>query len=273
MLTQTSAILRLLDDDEPVTVALVKRKLEEIAPVPELRKLRGSAEGRAARHLDDLIEQLAQRDADQAFAEFIRQFPEDGDLEQAAWLFAATFPPHEDFTLQRRALDDWGERLTMSLVGAITADERVNRLVRFFVNEIGLRGNEADYYNVNNSVLPRVIDSRRGIPITLALIYVLVARRAGLWLDGVSLPGHFIVRHENIFFDPFHNGVRIGLEECARLLEQQNLVLTPQHLAPTSARAMLIRMLTNVYYIGEQTDPPLSSKVGSWIGTLRAEGQ
>ena len=49
-------------------------------------------------------------------------------------------------------------------------------------------------------------------------------------------------------------------------------VLTPQHLAPTSARAMLIRMLTNVYYIGEQTDPPLSSKVGNWLGMLRAEG-
>ena len=92
MLTQTSAILRLLDDDEPATLALVKRKLEEIAPLPELRKLRGAAEGRAARHLDDLIAHLAQRDADAAFAEFIRRFPEDGDLEQAPGFSRATFP-------------------------------------------------------------------------------------------------------------------------------------------------------------------------------------
>ena len=160
----------------------------------------------------------------------------------------------------------------MALVGAITADDRVNRAVKFFMTEIGLRGNEADYYNVNNSVLPRVIDSRRGIPITLASIYLLVARRAGLWLDGVSLPGHFIVRHENIFFDPFHNGVRIGLEECARAAGAAKPRPHPAAPRPTSSRAMLIRMLTNVYYIGEQSDPPLSSKVGGWIGMLRAEG-
>ena len=273
MLTQSNAILRLLDDDEQATVALVKRKLEEIAPLVELRNLREVADGRAARHLDELIGRLAQRDADADFAFFLHNFPEDGDLERAAWLFAGIFPPHEEFTCQRQALDEWGERLAMALTGATLAEERVSRAVRFFTTELGLRGNESDYYNVNNSILPRVIDSRRGIPLTLALVYMLVGRRAGLWIDGVSLPGHFVVRHENIFFDPFHNGKRIGLEECAALLEQQNLVLTPQHLQPTSSRQMLIRMLTNVYYIGEQSDPPLASKVGGWIGILRAEGK
>jgi regulator of sirC expression with transglutaminase-like and TPR domain len=272
MLTQANAILRLLDDDEPGTVALVKAKLEEIAPLPELRHLRATAEGRAARHLDELIAELAQRGADGAFTAFLRELPEEVDLERASWLFARTFPPHDDFPFQRRALDEWGERFQMALSGAITAEDRVNRLVKFLSTEIGLRGNEQDYYNVNNSLLPRVIDSRRGIPISLALVYMLVARRAGVWVDGVSLPGHFVVRHENIFFDPFHNGKRIGLEECAALLEQQNLVLTPQHLQPTTPRQMLVRMLTNVYYVGEQSDPPLASKVGGWIGLLRAPG-
>lgn len=271
MLDQSTAILHLLDDDEPVTVSLVKRKLEEIAPLTALRELRTEATGRAAGHLDDLIAHLAQRDADADFAFFLHTFPADGDLEKASWLLAQTFPPHEDFTYQRQALDEWGDRLRERLVGALAAEEKVTTLVKFLSSDIGLRGNEADYYNMDNSILPRVIDSRRGIPISLSLVYILVARRAGLQVDGVSLPGHFVVRHENVFFDPFHNGRRIGLEECAALLEQQNLMLTKEHLQPTTSRQMLIRMLTNMYYIGEQHDPPVASKVSGWVGILKAQ--
>jgi regulator of sirC expression with transglutaminase-like and TPR domain len=114
-----------------------------------------------------------------------------------------------------------------------------------------------------------VVDSRLGIPISLSLVYMLVAKRAQLQIDGIGLPGHFIVRHEGIFFDPFHGGRRVGLDECKALLEQQNLTLLPDHLAPTTARQVLIRMLTNIYYIADQNDPPLAARVSEWITLVR----
>ena len=62
---------------------------------------------------------------------------------------------------------------------------------------------------------------------------------------------------------------RVGLDECKSLLEQQNLVLLPQHLAPATSRQMFIRMLTNLYYISEQHDPPLSARISEWITAVR----
>src|SRR3954469_22830175 len=120
MLPQSDAILRLLDDDEPMTVALMKRKLQEIAGVPALRSLRERAGGRAGKHLDDLIAELTRGQVDREFAAYCREFGEHGDLEEASWRFAATMRPHEDFAPQRAALDAWGAVLEGRLADAVT---------------------------------------------------------------------------------------------------------------------------------------------------------
>ena len=268
MNAQGHAILRLLNEDEE-TALLVKQKLEEVSTLETVRSLRSEATGCAAKHLDDVIERIRQRDADGNFSRLCENFPEHGDLEEASWKLAATFEPGDDLTGPKGRLNEWGARLQERLIGMKEPEQRVTAVAALMTREIGFRGNEGDYYNLNNSILPWVIESRKGIPITMALVYQLVAQRAGMVIDGVGLPGHFVARHETVFFDPFHGGKRIGLEECAALLEQQNLVLTPQHLLPTTPRQMLVRMLTNIYYIGERNDPPLASKVSRWIATLR----
>ncbi|HEV7866636.1 MAG TPA: transglutaminase-like domain-containing protein, partial [Chthoniobacteraceae bacterium] len=199
-------------------------------------------------------------------------FPEQGDVEDAAWRLAATFSPGEDFGPQRTLLDAWGAEVRKRLRKATTDCDRIETLVEFLGDEVRLRGNEDDYYNLNNSLLPEVIDTRVGIPITLSLIYILVGRRAGMELSGVGLPGHFIVRHGDSFFDPFHGGRRVGLEECRTLLEQQNLVLAAHHLQPVGSRQILLRMLSNIYALSEESDPPLAAKVSSWIAGLRRAG-
>ena len=91
MIDQASAILRLLDDDEQETVRLVKEKLEEVSSVSALRSLRAEASDRAAEHLDDLIQCLLQRDADERFAELCRSFPATGEVEEASWLLEPRF--------------------------------------------------------------------------------------------------------------------------------------------------------------------------------------
>ena len=85
------------------------------------------------------------------------------------------------------------------------------------------------------------------------------------------LPGHFLARHDDVIFDPFHGGRRVSLEECAELLSQQNLTLQPHHLAPTTPRQMLLRMLTNLRYIATNTDAPLAGKISGWEETLRGD--
>src|SRR4030095_17048489 len=100
-----------------------------------------------------------------------------------------------DFTEAREHMDAWGDEVRVALVKAQTALDRVETMAEYLNFEQRLRGNDDDYYNVHNSLLPAVIESRLGIPISLSLGYLFVARAAGLHVDGLGLPGHFIVRH------------------------------------------------------------------------------
>jgi regulator of sirC expression with transglutaminase-like and TPR domain len=266
---QDTAILHLLGDDDPATVRMVKEKLVEVKSLEELRVLHTRARGKAAGHLEGLISEGAQQAADAAFTAVCQHLSDDADLEGATWLLATTFAPDQDYQAQRDLLATWGEELARRLPEAHTPDERVDVAVDYLGRELRLRGNDANYYAIQNSLLPRVIESRRGIPISLSMLYMMVGRRAGLEIEGVGLPGHFLARHGEVFFDPFHGGRRVGMEECAALLQQQNLALTPQHLRPATSRQMLLRMLTNIYYIAEQMNPALAAKISRWAEMLK----
>ena len=274
-LPQQRAVLQLLGDDDPVTVALVKEQLtgRGEGELDGLRDLLASADSaRAAKQLREIIRTIEERTAGDIFGETCAAFGEHGDIEAAAWELAHAFLPGQDFLEQEALLDSWGrEALTRLSAAGPSKPSRVAALTHFLGRELRLRGNENDYYRYPNSLLPSVIDSRLGIPISLALIYILVGRRAGIAIEGVGLPGHFLVRHGDVIFDPFHGGRRVTVEECVALLAQQNLVLTQLHLEPTTPRQMLGRMLTNLRYIATSIDPELAEKIACWEARLRGE--
>ena len=117
----------------------------------------------------------------------------------------------------------------------------------------GLRGNLADYYDPKNSFLNDVMERKRGIPISLSVIYMEVARRAGLNLSGVGFPGHFLVKYvgpkEEVVIDPFHRGAIVTAEELQERLDRVyggKVTLDKNLLAPSSKKEILIRMLNNL---------------------------
>jgi regulator of sirC expression with transglutaminase-like and TPR domain len=115
--------------------------------------------------------------------------------------------------------------------------------------EEGFRGNEAGYYDPRNSYLNEVLDRRLGIPITLSLVYIEVGRRAGLQLDGIGLPAHFIVGGADLLIDPFNCGRLLSWADCQELLRQAfgtSAELEAKHLAPTPPRHFLARLITNL---------------------------
>lgn len=268
---QNAALLRLLGDEDPATVALVKAQLANSGPgaLEDLRALESVADALAAFHLRDVIAEIEEHSAEQIMADFCAHFGDDGDLEEAAWRLAKALLPGEDFAEVRTVLDRWGREIARRLRKAGTALDRAETLAEFLNHEQKLRGNEGNYYDLGNSLLPTVIQTRLGIPITLSLIYMIVARRAGMRVDGIALPGHFLVRHEDVFFDPFHGGRRIGLDECKALLAEQNLTLLPQHLEPAQPRQILARMMTNIFCLLEQDDPEQAATVAEWIDAIR----
>jgi regulator of sirC expression with transglutaminase-like and TPR domain len=274
MIPQRDAVLRLLRDDDPSTVELVRDQITRagIDALPDLRELLAAADRQAARPLRDMIAAIERESADEIFSRMCERF-EEGDLEEAAWRLAATFLSGEDFQPQRDRLDRWAAEVQRRFRKATTQLDRIETVVEYLGHEVRLRGNDADYYNINNSLLPEVIDSRLGIPVSLSLVYLFVGRRCGVAFAGVGLPGHFLIRHREHFFDPFHGGRRIGLAECRALVEQQNLELMPAHLEPATERQMLIRMLTNIHALSADSDPELGGKMRAWAGILHAGSQ
>jgi regulator of sirC expression with transglutaminase-like and TPR domain len=113
----------------------------------------------------------------------------------------------------------------------------------------GYGGNTDDYDLIDNAFLHRVLDSRRGLPIIVAVIWIEVGRRAGIEMEGVALPGHFLVFAGGQLVDPFHFGEAIGRDEAARLVAESiggPPRLEPTWLNPVGTPAIVDRILANL---------------------------
>src|SRR6266446_7324249 len=199
---QKDAIVRLLRDNDPATVSLLKEQLIESGSegIAALRDLLALDDAAVTAHVREVLEKIQ---ADQTNDEMLlcaHLFPEGGDIEGAWWLLTRCFEPGAPVAKLRRQLDAWGRRLRMFVAQAGSARERLQVLTTFMADELCFRGNAEEYYDPKNSLLSDVIETRRGIPISLAMLYVIVGRRANMQIEGVNLPGHFIARYEGIFF-------------------------------------------------------------------------
>jgi regulator of sirC expression with transglutaminase-like and TPR domain len=131
--------------------------------------------------------------------------------------------------------------------------ERAAALATYLAGDASFQGNVLAYSDPRNSFLNEVLDRRQGIPITLAIIYVAVARRLGLDAYGISLPGHFIagVRDgsKRVLLDPFHGGTRLAIADCERLVRETAGYQGPFERAwldPAPPQAILARLLNNL---------------------------
>ena len=170
--------------------------------------------------------------------------PEDTlPLDEAALLIAAHAQPELDVPAELARLD----RLAESVAG-----EGADAVSELLFHRLGIAGNTGDYDDPENSYLDRVVDRRLGIPISLSVLMIEVGRRCGVPLEGVGLPGHYLVRDRSdpeTLIDPFGRGRRLDNAACRALLRGvagPGAHLHPAMLAPTGPRATLARMLANL---------------------------
>ena len=134
-------------------------------------------------------------------------------------------------------------------------EERIGALNAYVYEELAFSGNRDQYEDPRNSFLHEVIERRLGIPISLAVIYIELGRRAGLRLEGVNFPGHFLVRApgaggaDDIIIDPFHAGALLSEIDCRQLLRQQigqDAPFDRALLATATRQQIIVRMLVNL---------------------------
>lgn len=274
MFEQQEAIVRLLRDDDLTTVSLVKQQLVEkgVEAIPNLEDMLALDDQTVTRHVREVLGEIDAREATDEFDLLCPLFPENGDLESANWLLARLFLPGVNFKIYSRLLDQWGDRIADMVAGAKSATEQVGILADYLGNRLGFHGDPNDYYKVDNSLLPRVIETRCGIPISLALVYIIIGKRAGLQIEGVNFPGHFLARCKGVIFDPFERGRILTMGDCERVLELQNLTLESSHLEVASSRVMLRRILANLLYVFQNNeDEANAALMAGWIHSLDRE--
>jgi len=190
------------------------------------------------------------------FAELVSRPDEEIDLARAALLIARSEYPDLDEGAYLQRLDALGETVGRRLGPAPCLEDARAAVNGLLYEEEGFKGNTRDYYDPRNSFLNDVLDRRTGIPISLSAVYIEVARRAGVAVEGVSLPGHFIVRlltpDGALLVDPFHLGARLSEADCQRRLDRiydGKMKLDASMLASCGPRGMLARMLRNLKVI------------------------
>lgn len=268
MFKQREAIIRLLKDDDPETVYLTKRQLAQggAETIGDLRDLLSLDDEQVASHIREILAEVESRCARQRFERACCQLGDTVELEEACWLLAQIFLPAVDIRPYRQLLDSWGAELRRRLASANTDSSRVQLVAEFLGKELDFHGNEDAYYDVRNSLMPCVIDSRLGIPISLSVLYMFVGRRASIALEGVNLPGHFVGRHGTVLFDCFYRGEILTTRDCARILARQGHTLDATHLQPAHPRLIMMRILANLLHIFEREDNKDQQQlVASWI--------
>jgi regulator of sirC expression with transglutaminase-like and TPR domain len=177
-------------------------------------------------------------------------------LFEAALAIAQDVDPQLDLGAPQAEIDILAARLQRRLPSDASLIQKLRMLNHFFYHELGFAGNVNDYYTPDNSYLHRVISTRRGIPISLAVVYMELADQIGLSVKGISFPGHFLmkmsVQSGDIILDPF-NGASLSREELEErlepYLEQQDYsaeITLAAYLQAAQPREILVRMLRNL---------------------------
>ncbi len=189
------------------------------------------------------------------------------DVAEAALLIAQDAYPDVDIDAYLRRLDELAEPLRAGWRAYAPLPELVATLNGHLFGEVGFRGNRDDYYDPRNSYLNEVLDRKLGIPITLGVVYMEVARRLGLQVNGIGLPGHFVVEavrdEESLLLDPFDGGAILTHEDCEALVREQygdSVPFSDEQLLPVKKRQILTRMLTNLKRTYLAADDPAAAR-------------
>lgn len=177
------------------------------------------------------------------------------DPVELALELAAELDPRAELDACRGTLQAWGAAARERTAAAASSRAKLTAISGLLYDEVGLRGNRAEYYAAENSLLPRVVARRTGLPLTLALVYQAVARTAGLTLHGVGAPGHFVLglhppdAPAPLFVEPFERGDVLSLQECRRrIVELTGADSLPPESAfrPVNSWELAVRMLRNL---------------------------
>lgn len=248
--TEQDALLSLLDDTSATVRRALLARFTQLGTTaaPFLQTIAQGSNRILARHAAWFLEELKFSDPVAEFRGFIRS--QNYELETGVLLLARTVEPRLDVGECCAELDAIADRCRELIVEPSSMREKCRVMNRVLFHEWGFHGNVEHYTDPKNSFIDQVLKRRTGIPISLSVVYLLVAERLDVELEPVGLPGHFIVGcfadDLPFFIDAFDRGVFRDADEIFELLRANNIVPKASDLAPTPVREVLCRSCRNL---------------------------
>lgn len=254
--SQLNALVELLADDHPDVVEAARAKLIESAvrAVPVLEKAAASHKDAKVRvEARGVLERIRLASLEQEWKRTTEKPDEEVDLERSAFLLAKVPYPDFDPKIYQRRLDDLAGKVRPRMKPAARVKELLGVLNQTLFEDEQFRGNWDDYFDPQNSYLNCVLDRKLGIPISLSVIYLLIARRLKIPVGGVGIPGHFMVKFEDdgneLYVDTFNGGRFLSRAECIQFMVEAGYPYQPEFLEKVGPRDILARMLRNLILI------------------------
>ncbi|MBX7046097.1 MAG: transglutaminase-like domain-containing protein [Ignavibacteria bacterium] len=267
-MTETKNILNLislLDDSDEFVFNHVREKLLELGgeAIPQLMLSLSGDNLLLDERIKNLIDEIYFSDIDKKFKELSQK--EGSILEDAVFLIASFGYPELDMSKYRDELDDMGKKLTGSidrmkenpLIPKGDPLQVINLINNFLFYQKGYKGNSENFYEPENTFLNDVMERKKGIPISLSILYLLLCKRLNLPAYGVNLPAHFIIKYidnnDEFYIDPFNKGIVISKSEAVKFLSRIGLTKEDfeniSFLKPAEDKDIIRRTLNNLVNI------------------------
>lgn len=255
---QRKALISLLADDDPSVFEVVREKLVSFGSVAAqwLAPYALSNDPLLRRRAIQIVDRFAREGTDRDFLSFCISQGEQFEIEKGILLLAKTQYPGINISGYSALLDLYAGELRERINLSGSGEDILATINGYLFDDLKFVPNEQGYYDPQNSYINRVIDRRTGNPLSLCLVYLLVARRLQLPMVGIGLPGHFLCRFQSardeFYVDAFNRGKLLTRTDCIRYVVQIRHRLDEDCLAPVSPRRMLLRNCANLHQIYAQ---------------------
>lgn len=253
--SEARALVSLLGDEDEKILAMVWEHLLEMGAeaTPFLEEAVEAKDPRLRMRARHLLSRIRLDLVERELHELSHQGEDEFDLERGLSVLARLEYPTLEADQISGPLDEIAAMLKPRLNGVTQPIERIRTINRLLFEELKFIGNPHELYEFESVLLPRVLERRTGIPISLASVYLLVTKRVGLPFRGVGLPNHFLVRHgdggEELFVDPYLGGKLLTRKDCIQYLTSAGFFYKDSYITEATSREMVIRTLRHLMVI------------------------
>ncbi len=262
--TEIESLLFLMDDPDPFVQESVENRLHELGnqAIPLLDEYKAEVSEAAVKtRVKEVIHKLTFGDLESDFIQLLENGVKTRKTLEVAVLTLARFGnPTLRIAEYQQKLDRFAQMVEPKIRYKLDEKRKMKELLKFIFEDLHFRGDTSSYHSPENCFLDQVITRRKGLPISLSLVVMFVARRLEMPFFGINMPIHFMLNFvgdkEELLIDPYDNGAVVSYDQCYFFLKKNSIKPRPEHFQIATNIDILLRCIRNLIHSYERLEEP-----------------